>query len=199
MAIRDLLWACPLCGLEGGLHPRDAVDACSGCGARFRRGRGSEIVAELRDGRIERRLAADWAVRLARAPRQRGAGEWRRERVSVRFSTGEAPVYRAGELLGGVEKLGPPLPGELALTGEELALRLDSGEERRWPLDRLTAVQMSSGSLQIKARGEPLTTFRFPDGSARLWEESLTAALRARYRAAGRGEIVEFQPRIVTR
>lgn len=199
MAIRDLLWSCPLCGLEGGLRRGKHEDVCAGCGARFRRGRGSEIVVETADGRTERRPAAEWAALLPAAPRPGGAGEWRRERVFARFATGEAPVYRGGDLLGGVERLGPPLPGELALTAEDLVLRLDSGEMQRWPLDRLTAVQMSSGTLQIKARDEELTTFRFPDGSARLWEESVAAALRARYRAAGRGDIVEFQPRIVAR
>ena len=33
----------------------------------------------------------------------------------------------------------------------------------------------------------------------RLWEESVAAALRRKWRSLGRGEIAEFQPRIVAR
>jgi hypothetical protein len=42
-------------------------------------------------------------------------------------------------------------------------------------------------------------TFRFRTGSPRLWEELLQRALRALWRDLGRGEIREYQPRIVAR
>ncbi len=42
-------------------------------------------------------------------------------------------------------------------------------------------------------------TFRFLTGSPRLWEALLQHAVQALYRRQGRGEIREFQPRIVVR
>lgn len=61
-----------------------------------------------------------------------------------------------------------------------------------------TAIQASSSSIQIKARGEPVVSFRFPEDSPRFWEELLQEALRRFYRERGMGEIREFQPRIET-
>lgn len=201
MAIRDLLWACPLCGLQGGLRPDRKGETCSGCGARFRRARGAIIEASTRDGRTTRRSATDWAAALpaAPAPEFPADGILRRDRVQVRFAEREDPVYRAGEFIGAVERFGPVRPGDLMLEEAALSLRLDDGEERRWPLDTVQALQVSSGSVQIRPPRGSVVAFRFPNSSARLWEESIAAALRARYRATGRGEVVEFQPRIVAR
>jgi hypothetical protein len=68
-----------------------------------------------------------------------------------------------------------------------------------WHFHAITVVQPSSATLQIGARGLPLASLQVPGGSIRLWEELLCGALRSYYQKEGRGEIVEFQPRIMTR
>ena len=108
-------------------------------------------------------------------------------------------VRHRGCFVGRVERLGSPRPGTLRLTCDALEFAPASGPVRRWPLAEISAVQASSGTLQVKPRRQPLAAFRFPEGSVRLWEELLREALRRFYRSAGRGEIMEFQPRIVAR
>ena len=59
-------------------------------------------------------------------------------------------------------------------------------------------MQTSSSSLQVTIPSGELIQLRFSLDSPRRWEQLLKAALQKAYREAGRGEIVEFQPRIVT-
>ncbi len=204
MAIRDLLWACPLCGTVGGLHADGKLERCTACGTVFRRGPRSTIVATGPDGQADAHRATEWAARLPAEPppltEAGGAGERvrRRDRVLARFALGDEPIRRGGTFLGFMERLGPPRAGELTLTDDALALRLD-GEERRWPLASVAALQASSATIQVRPRGAPIVSFAFPESSVRLWEESIAAALRRKWRSMGRGEILEFQPRIVAR
>jgi hypothetical protein len=67
---------------------------------------------------------------------------------------------------------------------------------QRWLLLEIRAVQTSSSSLQISPAEGGVVEFRFPGDSTRRWESLLHYALRQAFRRAGRGEIVEFQPRI---
>ncbi len=206
MAIRDLLWACPLCGTEGGIRPAGKGETCGACGTRYRRGRGATIVAALPDGAVETLPAAAWADRLpeiratprfhAQAPADRPL---HRERARARFAAGEAVVRLRRVFMNRIERFGPPRDGELVLRHDRLDFLPDDGALEAWPFDTVTAVQPSSSTLQVKARGRPVVSFRFPHGSARFWEELLAAALRRHYHTTGRGEIVEFQPRIVAR
>lgn len=206
MAIRDLLWACPLCGAEGGIRPVGKREACRACGARFRRGRGSNIVAEAANGTSRTLPAAEWADMLppieefaARLEPSGADGALYRTRVRARTATGESVIRLDSVYLNRIEQFGPPREGVLALLADRLRLDPDDGEAEEWAFDELTAVQPSSSTLQIKARRRPVVSFRFPEDSARFWEEILCATLRRYYREAGRGEIVEFQPRIVAR
>lgn len=232
MAIRDLLWACPLCGTVGGLRPVKGGEACATCGALFRRGRGSTIEVRLPDGRVDTRPAPEWAAALPHEPpvlgeplstavpssapgssgQPRGEGTggagareaatprlWRRDRVRARFAVEEEPIRLRGTFLGTMERLGPPCAGSLALTDRALELSLDDGEEHRWALEDLAALQASSHTIQVRPKREPIVSLQFPDASPRLWEESIAAALRARWRLLGLGEIAEFHPRIVAR
>jgi hypothetical protein len=206
MAIRDLLWACPLCGAEESLRPTDGGEACRACGATFRRGRGAEIEAVPPDGGVPIvRHAAEWVRRLppVRLP---GEGEdggeevlYRRAPVEARVAISDTPVRRGRLYLGRVERFGPPWPGTLELTSHALVFAPEGGTPCRWPFEDIGAVQPSSGVLQIKPRREPVVTFRFTEGSVRLWQELIEAALRRFYRRTGRGEIIEFQPRITAR
>lgn len=206
MAIRDLLWACPLCGTEGGLRPAGKREVCRGCGATFRRGRGASIVAEGSDGTRHVRSGAEWADRLPRIEEyverlepQGPDGALLRSRARARTATGESVIRFGSIYMNRIERFGPPKEGVLELHGDRVRFTPDAGEAEEWTFDEITAVQPSSSTLQIKARRRPVVSFRFPEDSARFWEEVLCTALRRHYRAAGRGEIIEFQPRIATR
>lgn len=204
MAIHDLLWACPFCGTVEGIAPAGKAERCRSCGASFRRGSRALIEATRPDGAVEAHGAAEWDERLPPLPDEEGggagesgAGRRRSTRVLARFALGDEAIRRGGVFLGTMERLGPERPGTLALAETSLELKLADGETRQWRLDDVAALQASSTSIQLRPRGQPIVSFRFPESSARLWEELLTAALRRRWRALGRGEIVEFQPRIV--
>jgi len=111
----------------------------------------------------------------------------------------EAIGYR-GRLFGFVEVLGEPAVATLRLTEEGLEiLNGDGRPEEGWSLMELRAVQSTSSSLQIYTADGELVQFRFGDASPLYWESLLHRALRKAYRESGRGEIVEFQPRISVR
>ena len=118
--------------------------------------------------------------------------------VQVSRVTGFDTVRDADGYLNRIELWGEEAPASLELRKDRLVLAPEEGGPVTWPLESLTAVQASSSSLQLNRRGEPLVSFRFTDDSIFLWEHLLHAALRDFYRRTGRGEILEFQPRIVT-
>jgi hypothetical protein len=199
VAIHDLMWGCPLCGGEGRLRTRRRVTTCQACGAHFRRADGAAIAAETPDGRTQVRTAAAW---LDRAPPPVPPGpsdSLGPERAILRISDGVTAVRPGGVFAGWGERFGPRRAGTATLTPESLVFREDRGALHVWPIDRLTAVQPTSSALQIKARGAPVAYFKFLEGSVRRWEYWIQHRLRSLYGAAGRGDIVEFQPRISTR
>ncbi|HUH13003.1 MAG TPA: hypothetical protein VMK65_07820 [Longimicrobiales bacterium] len=197
MALRDLLWACPLCGTEEAIEPAGRAEACRHCGARYRRGPGATIEARRPDGGSERAPGPAWLERLPAITVFPPPAQRRETPVRARFGAGERPVRRGGRLLGFHEVLGEAVDGTLILEPGRLTFRSAGGERHAWPFDALTAIQPSSSTVQVKARGEAVVSFRFPATSARFWEELLQEALRLWYRERCRGEIREFQPRIV--
>jgi hypothetical protein len=66
-------------------------------------------------------------------------------------------------------------------------------------IDSLTGRQPSSRMLILGRRGEVPLAFRFPESSVLWWERRLQAAVKRRWAASGRGDVVEYQPRIVAR
>lgn len=202
MPLKDLLWACPLChaveglGLEG---------VCAACGAAFSRGTGARIVARRKaEGReaAAERTALEW---LAMLPWPDVDGEGTslpagleppfEAAVRIRVAACERPVRRGGHFLGLVEVYGAKQPGRLVLGADTLGFRpARAGEGFSWPLVEVTGIQPSSAAIQLKARGRPVVSVRFVAGSVRLWEQRLKHGVRRAYRAAGRGEIVEYQP-----
>jgi hypothetical protein len=226
MAIRDLLWACPLCESEGTLHTTRGAETCRNCGTSYRRGRGAEIVARAAGQPDLRLSAAEWLDRLPPLDIERRIreamsrdGVIQREPGVLRLETGAQPVAFRGTYLNRIERLGPPQAGTLQLEADRISFHLaDDSAERdaaatsdhdgspdrsgplvTWAFDEIRAVQPSSSTLQIRALGQPLASLTVPHGSIRFWEELLCAALKAHYRDAGRGEILEFQPRIITK
>lgn len=199
MALRDLLWACPRCGEDRGL---DRKGVCASCGTVFHRGVGAEIVARDPQGGEETRQAADWVDALPNAAgllSDDPGRPSRAARVQARPVSGQENVFGETGFLNRVELYGPPVSATLLLYPDRIEVRWDRDPASVWPLERLTGVQASSSTLQLKTRGEPLVSFRFEDDSVYLWEILVHAALRVFYGTTGRGTILEFQPRIVTR
>ena len=202
MGIRSLLWACPLCGedraLEDGDGRKEAV--CRACGTAFARVRGADIEARRKDGSTEVRTAADWLERLpspgAILGQGGGDGPVRTAEARIAEVVGEEVVRVGGDYLNRVEVWGEESPGTVELWPDRLVIGRQDEDPVVWPLETLTAVQTSSKTLQLKARSAPLTSFRFVHDASLLWERLLHAALRDFYGRTGRGEIVEFQPRI---
>ncbi len=202
MALSDLLWACPQCGEVGALRDPAHPGACVACHAVYERDTGASIRCVLPDGRVLKRTAADWVDRLPDPRTLLGSapeGVVRTARVRAREVEGSDVVRGEGRYLNRIERYGAEAPGTLEMTLEGLRWAPDEGEARPWPFERLTAVQASSSALQIKASGRPLVSFRFENDSIFLWEVLVDTALRDFYRRTGRGEILEFQPRIVAR
>ncbi|HUG00605.1 MAG TPA: hypothetical protein VML95_01945 [Longimicrobiales bacterium] len=205
MAIGDLLWACPFCGAVGAIQAAGrGRSVCSACGSAYRRGRGSLLIAHRPGAEPEVRPASEWLQALPTLAAALGAGNQdgrvlREDMVEATVAGPDEAVRRGGEVLGFRETAGESLTGALRLEGATVTLEEDSGARRAWALEDLTAIQSSSRVVQIKPRGRPVVTFRFRTGSPRLWEELLQLAMRRLYRTLGRGEIREFQPRIVVR
>jgi len=206
MPIKDLLWACPVC------HQIESIAAdgrCAACGARFSRGRGARIRAVTAEG-TEELHPREW---LAHLPWPDLDCEGRalpagllppfRQAAQLRIANAELPLRRGAELLGFIEKFGAPEKGELELTDSHMSFQPGQGSRSQagWSalLSELTAIQPSSSSIQLKGRGKPVVSVRFPDGSLRLWEQRLQYCVRRAYEKAGQGTISEFQPVICVR
>lgn len=202
MAVRDLLWACPLCHARGALRPAGKrADACDACGTRFERADGARIRATRPDGRVDVRSPQQWSEALGLPERSalapNDAGEILRARASRRAAHDQATIRaRGGEVLGFREIYGDAVKGALVLTPQELRFEPDAGTAERWPLGEIRALSASSSTLQIRVADGAVVAIRFEASSLRLWEEHVSLALREFYRAAGKGEIREFQPRI---
>lgn len=197
MAMRDLLWRCPCCA-RGSLATTKGGERCGACGTLFRRGRGAEIVARRPDGRSETRSGRAWLDALGEVPPMPGeagpvAAVLRAARPDMR------PVHYDGELIGWVERYGDRVPGTITLTDEAIVFRSDAGDETHIALDALKSIQPSSRTLVLGHGHGAAVTLEFPTSSIMRWEQLLQDAVKRRWRATGRGEVVSYQPRIVAR
>lgn len=204
MPLKDLLWACPTCC---SLESIDLDGRCRTCATRYQRGRGARITARANGSVPVERSAGEWLALLP-WPDLDGEGHTLpagstppfEQEVQVRRAGAEHPLRRGGTFLGHVELLGPKQDGVLRLEAERLVFTPQRGDAGwSWPLPELTAIQPASSAIQLKARGEPVVSIKFVAGSVRLWEQRLKYCTRVAYRAAGRGEITEYQPRIRVR
>lgn len=119
--------------------------------------------------------------------------------VQVSRSVEMEPVKVGHEVVGFVEVLETPRKGRLVSTERDLSFLPDDGGSL-WAasMDAVRALQTSSSSLQVDVGGT-LYQFRFDSDSPRRWESLLRELIQREYRRQGMGEIVEYQPRIVTR
>ncbi len=196
MPIRHLLYACVECGREGGIQPTKDGEVCDRCATRYTRAEGSMIRCERPGRETEVKHPADW-LNYLHTHSEKGATR-RPAPVTLRIAPRQKPYRHSDVLLGFIEEFDPPEDGTIELGEDSINFKSAAGE-RRWPLDELTAVQPTSGTLNLKLRKGPLVAIRFRDGSPLLWEERVKAAIQKRFSASGRGEIAEFQPRIVCR
>lgn len=206
MALKDVLYRCPYCGHDTMAGRKDHAH-CASCGRSFLRGPAPSRIRVEEEG-VERSVSARKLVERVTSfgepvsgdgADDRGARLPRETRVRVRWAVGEETVRLGGELLGFTERLGAPSEMLLRLTASALELLGDADRRRRWNLMDLRAVQASSSSLQVYTLAGELVHFRFLEDSAFRWEVLLQETLRAAYRAAEKGEIIEFQPRITVR
>ena len=189
--IKDLLWACVVCGAEESLRPRDKHEVCAKCGAVYARGTRSNIVVKQQGRAAVEKSAREWE-HLLPAVSPRGSAP-----CTIRMNEEDRPIRAYGKYMGRYEHFGEPSHGVLTVDAE--AIRFDGERAFNWSLLDLTAIQLSSSTLQLKATRQPLVMIRFDTSSPKMWEERLQLAVRAAYARAGRGDVVEFQPRIVTR
>jgi len=208
MALKDVLYRCPVCGHEDMAGRKDHAH-CPSCGRHYLRGPAPARI-RIEEPGGERTVPARELVRRVNSeaepvtgdPADGGdgsAGGIEETPVRVRWGVGEDTVRYRGELLGFTERLGPRSEMRLRLTKNALELLGDADHRRRWNLMDLRAVQASSSSLQVYTLAQELVHFRFLEDSAFRWEALLQSTLRQAYLEAGRGEIVEFQPRITVR
>lgn len=180
-----------------GLRPADGEEICDRCGTRYRRVDGARIRIQPPGKPAETRSAGEWLDMLSKAGVD-SIDSVPPEPVVLRIAETWRKHWISGVYLGRIEQFGPEMPGTLRLEPDRLTF--DGGETRlEWRLFDLTAVQPSSRTLQLKLRTGPLLSFKFPEGSALLWEMRVQRALQELYSGLGRGRILEFQPRIVTR
>ena len=199
MGLPDLLWACPACGLDRGLRASSGEDTCGGCGTRYERVEGARIRALGRGGEARTRSPAAWVDELPAPDALLEASGGRAARVTARFVVGSETIRDEGRYVNRIETFGPAVEGTLELARESLTFRGTGPDTRTWAFVDLRAVQASSRTLQLRGGDHPLASFAFLDDSSFLWERLLAAALAGFYRRTGRGEIMELQPRIVTR
>ena len=111
----------------------------------------------------------------------------------------DEPLWQGGQLLGYVEHAQRPQEGILEVKDRGLSFRGVRVPRTRWLLRDVSALQVSTRSLQIGIRYMGTVQFTFPVASTFRWQELLQHLLREIWRSEGRGEITEFQPRISTR
>jgi hypothetical protein len=213
MPLVYLLYRCPRCGQDPLEGEKDEA-TCSACGVRYSRG-GERGLIQVREPSGEvwevpgHRLTAALEGWREKEGSDSAAPDTpiHRTQVEVRQTGRDSQVWWGGELLGFAEAMGEPTSGTLQLSDNGLILCTGTGgpngleggnPSEIWPLLEIRSVQTSSSSLQFSPSAGGLVQFRFQSDSPFRWESLLRHALRRAYRREGLGEIVEFQPRIVT-
>lgn len=200
MPLVDLIYRCPMCGADAMREENDRVAGCRACARVYEhipeRGR---IRVEGHDGSVLEVDVEDLVAGTARADVGEVVAPVVAVDAVVRVARDEESVTYRRTLIGFVESRGPALSGRLSLHHDRIDFKPDAEPALTWPLLDVRALQTASASVQISPLGGGVVTFRILGDSPRRWEELVRSRIRNAWRAAGRGEIVEFQPRIRTR
>lgn len=180
MSLADLVVDCRVCGGESFISEGRSA-ACTDCGAEYRYDPDTDALTWT-GGLVGNSGGAPGGVPEAR--------------VSARFAFEEIPVRYHDGLLGFIEQRGPHTPGTLRLHPDRVEFVEDRGPTHTWDLLDVRAVQTASSSVQISPLEGGVVTFALAGPSPRRWEGLLREAVTAAWKAAGRGTVVEFQPRI---
>lgn len=206
MALHHLLFRCPYCGHDPlkGEGDRATCSACSRQYVRRRAGgtiavHGASETVDVPIGELTHRIDEHGGALTS------GVGADGRIHYSARATAQEAdedqPVRFRGQVLGFVEQLGEGEPGELTIDEEALSFVADGppkSQRRTWTLLGVRAVQSASSSIQISPSEGGVVLFKFESDSPVRWERLVKQAMQRAYDRAGRGQIREFQPRIVS-
>jgi hypothetical protein len=200
MPLVDLIYRCPLCGADAMREENDRVAGCRACARVYEhipeRGR---IRVEGQDGSVFEVDADELVAGAARADKGEVAAPVVAVDAVARVARDEEAVTYRQSLIGFVESRGPALSGRLTLHADRIDFKPDAGATRSWALLDVRAIQTASASVQISPLEGGVVTFRILGDSPRRWEELIRTRIRDAWRAAGRGEILEYQPRIRTR
>lgn len=204
MALVDLCYRCPECG-DDPMEGEGDQARCGSCGVRIGRRRGRLWMTASGDGgetgisarELCRRIDARGGP-MTRATAPDGTLEYT-ARALVSWRIAENAVWHRGVLLGYSESMGPAVEG--SITVHRNTVSVDGGEAGagRWRHLDIGAVQAASSSLQLSLPGGRLVQFRFLGDSPRRWETLMRRLIADAWERAGRGRVIEFQPRIVTR
>lgn len=203
MALVDFCYRCPECGHDPMGGEGDAA-WCESCGVRIERREGrllmfrskNDIQFDIKASNLYRKLYKHGGP-MTRATHADGTVRYS-ARAEVCWRISERPVWHRGALLGFAESMGPKAPG--TITVDHDAVLVDDGrpESGRWRLLDVRAVQAASKSLQLSLPGDGLVQLSFVDDSPRRWEILMRHLIADAYERAGRGRVIEYQPRIVT-
>lgn len=202
MALADFCYRCPCCGHDP-MRGKGDTARCGSCGVRIerRRGRlsmtsaGSDIRENISAADLYRRID-DFGGPLARATDEDGRVAYS-ARALVSWRIREEAVWHRGALRGFAETMGPAAPGSIAVDRETVSIDDGGPGSGRWRHLDLGAVQAASSSLQLSLPADRFVQLRFLDDSPRRWETLMRRLVTDAWMRAGRGRVVEFQPRIV--
>ncbi len=218
MALTDLLYRCPRCGHDPTRGRRDEA-CCPGCGTVYRREGACVVAAEgtpegdapaappppLPDAWRAGVEPAELVDAMARLGGAVGSaldedGQVVHEARALHHGAlAEVPVRRGRTLVGFAERVPPGRTGVLRVDDRALSFRFDGdAAEETWSLDDVTGLQLASRALQVGLGGRVFQWTLLEDSPFR-WEELLQALLDRRWRLLDRGEIAEYQPRLVCR
>jgi hypothetical protein len=200
VAVRDLLWACPLCRTPNAIKAAGKAERCATCGADFRRGHGATIVASL-NGKAETRPAGDWLRSLGELPRYTPDSTGRipgPDAVTIKRTNGQNAFRWRNVFLGWVETYDGSRRGDVTLRSDGLHFQAKSGDAaEHWTFDTITGIQPASSAIQITLR-DHMVSVKYLDASVRLWTQAISDAIIGFHRVRGH-EVYEFNPHVRTR
>lgn len=198
MALTDLCYLCPECGCDPMAGKGDQA-WCTSCGLRVRRTRRGLLLTPAKgEGEPRRCSAREVSQRVERNLIKSIPIEYS-ARATVSWRVRECPLWHGGTLKGFYETMGPPSRGTITARRDSVSVAAGAARDPAgsWNYLELLALQTSSSSLQISLPGGRLVQLRFAGDSPKRWDDLMRHLVAAAYQRAGRGAVLEFQPRIV--